>query len=102
LPQHILDGIVPKAVAGLEIRSSSFLIEQYDRERSEQLVVLRSELFRTRDEILAESADILPKRIYQALENANEENLEELTYRITFRKADERSITLAERLTHIK
>jgi type II restriction enzyme len=28
LPQNLLDKIVPKAVAGLEIRSSSFLIEQ--------------------------------------------------------------------------
>ncbi len=37
LPQNILDNIVPKAVAGLEIRSSSFLIEQYDRERNEHL-----------------------------------------------------------------
>ena len=90
------------AVAGLEIRSSSFLIEQYDKERSEQLVVLRSKLFELRDEIIADFADILPERISQALENAKEENLAELTYRISFRKADERSIALAERLTNIR
>jgi len=102
LPQDILDRIVPKAVAGLEIRSSSFLIGQYDRERSEQLVVLRSKLFEMRDEILSSFADILPERIFQALESANEENLAELTYRISFRKANERSVALAERLTTIR
>jgi type II restriction enzyme len=101
-PQDVLDRIVPKAVAGLEIRSSAFLIEQYDRERSEQLVVLRARLFEIRAEIIADFADILPEKISQALENANEENLAELTYRISFRKTDERSAALAERLANIR
>lgn len=102
LPPDILDQIVPKAVAGLEIRSSSFLIEQYDRERNEQLIVLRSRLFEIRDEIIAQYSDILPERISQALQNANEENLAELTYRISFRKSDERDLALAERLENIR
>lgn len=102
LPRENLDRIVPKAVAGLEVRSSSFLIEQYDKERSEQLVVLRSKLFEMRDEIIENFADILPVKIAQALQNSNEENLAELTYRITFRKSDERTAALAERLTNIR
>jgi len=102
LPREALDQIVPKAIAGLEIRSSSFLIEQYDKERSEQLVVLRAKLFEIRDGIIKDFADILPEKISQALQNANEENLVELTYRISFRKSDERRIALAENLINIR
>lgn len=102
LPKDLLDRIVPKAVAGLEIRSSSFLIEQYDRERNEQLVFLRSKLFEIRDEIITNFADILPQRISQLLQGTNEENLAELTYRISFRKSDERIVALAEHLANIR
>lgn len=102
LPQETLDQIVPKAVAGLEIRSSSFLIEQYDKERSEQLIVLRSRLFEIRDEIIRDFADILPEKIFQALQNANEENLATLTYRRTFRKSDDQRIILADYLDEIR
>ncbi len=102
LPPDMLDQIVPKAVAGLEIRSSAFLIEQYDRERNEQLIGLRSRVFEIRDEIIAQYSDILPEGMSQALQKANEENLAELTYRISFRKSDERKIALAERLENIR
>ena len=102
LPQDILSRIVPKAVAGLEIRSSSFLIEQYDKERSEQLIVLRSKLFEIRDEIITHYADILPEKISRALQDANEENLAELTYRISSPRSDGRNVTLAERLKNIR
>jgi hypothetical protein len=101
-PQNILDQIVPKAVAGLEIRSSSFLIEQYDRERNEQLTVLRSRLFELRDEIITRYADILPLKISQSLQNANEENLAGLTYRITLPRSNERNVALVERLESIR
>jgi type II restriction enzyme len=103
LPQNILDNIVPKAVAGLEIRSSSFLIGQYDSERSEQLVVLRSQLFGIRDKIITNFAELLPDKLQQALRNANEENLAELTYRIPSRsKLGEHGNALADQLEKIR
>lgn len=102
LPNDMLATIVPKAVAGLEIRSSSFLIGKYDEERSNQLVLLRKRLFALRDDILASFADILPDRIAAALQNATEDNLADLTYRITFRKVDVRSTELASKLTEIR
>jgi hypothetical protein len=101
LPGDLLDGIVPKAVAGLEVRSSSFLIEQYDKERSEQLIVLRSKLFELRDEIIANFGDTLPEPLKLALQNANEKNLAELTW-TTPRKSNERLADLAGRLSAVR
>lgn len=98
LPQSLLDEIVPKAVAGLEIRSSSFLIEQYDKERNEQLVFLRSKLFEIRDELITNYLGVLPEKIIEVLRNANDDNLAELTYRIPLRVAKE----IAERLEQIR
>lgn len=102
LPKEILDKIVPRAVAGLEIRSSSFLIGQYDKERSEQLVVLRTKLFEIRDDITSNFGDVLSKALRQRLQNANEENLAELTYRISPGKLNDRAVALAERLLAIR
>jgi hypothetical protein len=103
LPEDILAEIVPKAVAGLEIRSSSFLIGEYDRERSEQLVVLRTNLFRLRDQIISEYSDILPAKILDALSNADEDNLAKLSYsyRLPAAKQD-KHVALAQHLAAIR
>lgn len=98
LPLDILSEIVPKAVAGLEVRSSSFLIGEYDRERSEQLVVLRSQLFSIRDDIVENYSDILPSNITESLQKATEENLAELTYRTPSRAVKE----LSDKLVNIR
>jgi hypothetical protein len=102
LPKELLDKIVPKAVAGLEVRSSSFLIEQYDKERNEQLIVLRSKLFEIRDDIIANFADILPESVRLPLQNANEDNLGDLKFRIPARKLGERTVALGERLAALR
>lgn len=102
LPRNLLENIVPKSVAGLEVRSSSFLIEQYDKERNEQLVVLRARLFQIRDEIVSEFLDLLPETLLQTLSGVTEENLKTLTYRVPVRKADERIGALSERLIEIR
>lgn len=98
LPREILDKIVPRAMAGLEVRSSSFLIGHYDKERDQQLVMQRARLFALRDELINDFAALVPDNLQQILLALQETNLAGLTFRIPPR-ADE---VLVEKLKTIR
>jgi len=105
LPKETLDQIVPRAIAGLEVRSSSFLVDQYNRDTEEELGNLRQQLLRLRDETIGSFGNILPKKVLEALQNANEENLENLKFKNTSlkdAKNNESIANMSENLEHIR
>jgi type II restriction enzyme len=84
IPHHKITDYVKKAVAGLEIRSSAFLIEQYEKEmnlRSKKHFKIAIE---TRDIILNEYSDILEhknrKKYVRILESINSETIQAINF----------------------
>ncbi|HPY79898.1 MAG TPA: AccI family restriction endonuclease [Bacilli bacterium] len=100
-----LDTIVPKAICGIEVRSSSFLNKKYDlfsavKIRTNQMVVLSA-----RKEILDKYGELLKKKspsLYQSILDLNEDNLSEANFRISSWKKTEDEIKLSELLKSLK
>lgn len=89
-----LDQIVPRAVAGLEIRSSSFLIDKYDeymRARFEEnlarAVVIRDELMGNYDDVFAQ-----PKKTHwpEILRGITEETISSIDFKVPGWSANDR------------
>ncbi|HZT60144.1 MAG TPA: AccI family restriction endonuclease [Pyrinomonadaceae bacterium] len=86
-PPEMLNKIVPKALAGLEIRSSSFLIEEYDEDLRRRLVEQRSETSKVLEEILRYS-DLLADEARVALEDLNPLTFENYPSRIRLDRSE--------------
>ncbi len=59
IDHSLIDNYVRKAVAGIEVRSSAFLIEHYEAAIAQQKELIVREALRLKDEILAEHEQIL-------------------------------------------
>lgn len=74
-----IDSYVRKAVAGIEVRSSAFLIERYDKEMQERTDSFKIKALTLRDKILSEYVDLfrVPQRTnyLEILKNINESTL---------------------------
>ena len=76
---------VKKAIAGLEIRSSSFLIEKYEKEMQERTKYNLEAALKIRDKILNEFTDILEndkkKHYLEILNSINNQTINAITFR---------------------
>ncbi len=92
---------IKKAVAGLEIRSSSFLINKYDSEMHDRTTYHQDNVYRIRDEILGKYEDLLvsPKR-NQYIEVLNGINAETI-HAINFRRPSWKSNSRLQELTKL-
>ena len=59
IPHHQITDYVKKAVAGIEVRSSAFLIDKYEEAMQLRTQRFTEIAFQTRDKILAEFSDVL-------------------------------------------
>ncbi len=59
IPHHQITDYVKKAIAGIEVRSSSFLIDKYEEAMQLRTKRFTEIAFQTRDNILAEFLDVL-------------------------------------------
>jgi len=59
LPHHELTAYVPKAVAGIEVRSSAFLIDKYEAAMTERTARFMEQALRLKENILANYLDLL-------------------------------------------
>lgn len=59
IPHNQITGYVKKAIAGIEVRSSAFLIERYDEAMQVRTQKYTEIAFETRDKIIAEFLDVL-------------------------------------------
>jgi hypothetical protein len=99
VPHGEITDYVKNAVAGLEVRSSAFLIDTYEDEMNRRTTFHKEEVFRLKDYILNNYADILKKEkrkyIKTILEGINEETI----YGISFRRPSWRSNERLQELT---
>jgi len=81
-----IEDYVKLAVAGLEVRSSSFLIDKYDSEIQKRTIEHSGNIMRVKDEILENYSDLLTAQsgrsaYRQILENITNENMQAISFR---------------------
>ncbi len=101
-PKNELDQIVPKAVAGIEIRSSSFLIEKYDAEIQRKQNIYKTLAINTKQNILENYSDLLTEEWITLLNNINETNLNIISFRVPNRRSNPRLIALSQLFRDLK
>lgn len=109
LSKNQLDVIVPKGVAGIEIRSSSFLIEKYDAEIQRKQNIYKGLALSTKTVILENYIDLLTPEWIDLLNSINETNLSIISFRVPSRRSSQRLVELTnlfkdlkDALTHIQ
>ena len=85
---------VKKAIAGLEIRSSAFLIDKYEEEMQDRTTFHLEEALEIKNKILAKFSDILEddnkKHFIDILESINEQTITSISFRRPSWKATDR------------
>lgn len=85
IPHYHITDYVKKAVAGIEVRSSAFLIDKYEETMQKKIQNFTEIALLTKNKILSDYSDILqhPKRnkYISFLENLNSENLTAISFR---------------------
>jgi type II restriction enzyme len=102
LPKDQLDLLVPKAIAGIEVRSSSFLIDKYDAEIQRKQNSLKELALSTRNIILENYDDLLTDAWRNLLRSINETNLSIISYRVPNRRSSERLVELTNLFKNLK
>jgi len=102
LPKEQLDEIVPKGVAGIEIRSSSFLIEKYDTEIQRKQNIFKDLALSTKGVILENYSDLLTAEWISFLKSINETNLSIISFRVPSKRSSQRLVELTNLFKDLK
>lgn len=99
--------IVPKAIAGLEVRSSAFLLEKYESAMRKRFEHFSKEIFEIKERILGEFSDLLEGNKHRSgyigiLNSMNLENLSEIEFRVPSWKSSERLTELSNLFKSLK
>jgi len=101
-----IDDYVRKAVVGIEVRSSAFLIDHYDREMQERMETYKVKAFTLRDKILSEYQDLLQcpqrKNYIEVLKAINDSTLPITDFKVPGWRSTTRLATLNELFKELK
>jgi hypothetical protein len=102
--QGNLDHIVPKAIAGIEIRSSSFLLDKYDAAMKEKSEQLTRDILNYKTQLLSEYSDVLDsKGSWKELVNSiNNDCLDFISFKAPGWRASEKLAEASELLKKLK
>lgn len=84
LPINELDLIVPKAVCGIEVRSSAFLMEKYEDSMEKRNAKILCDIFTTKEKILNQYGKLLKNKnskLYDIISSICDENLDVISFR---------------------
>jgi type II restriction enzyme len=97
---------VKKSIAGIEIRSSAFLIDRYEHYMNEKRVKLKEKALKIKDKILMEYMDVLqqPNRVryVEVLQELTEDKLSVLDFKVPGWSSSDRLIALNDLLKELK
>ena len=97
-----LSKIVPQAIAGIEIRSSSFLIDKYDAVIQKKQNEYKKIAIESKNIILNQYADLLSSEWIDLLTNINESNLNIISFRVPSKKSSQRLVELTNYFKTLK
>jgi type II restriction enzyme len=100
-----IEDYVRKAIAGLEIRSSAFLIDKYENEMQQRTKFHLEKALEVRDEILSNYRELLEKKnrkYIELLENIDEESIQIINFRRPSWKATEDLQNLSQLFKQLK
>lgn len=101
-----IDGYVRRAIAGIEVRSSSFLIDKYIKESNRIWDENSKRIFELRDDIINNYSDLLTpknrKSYIEILKNINIDNLCSVDFRKPSWKSSARLSELSSKFSEIK
>jgi len=84
MPRDYLDSIVPKAKCGIEVRSSAFLINKYDKYMADKVAKATKNVFDIKETILGHHSDLLKRKdraLFDIISNISGENIHVVEYR---------------------
>lgn len=94
IPHSEITDYVKKAIAGLEIRSSAFLIDKYEQEMQDRTAIHLEQALLVKDKILEDFTDLLEhpkkKHFIDILNSINSETITSISFRRPSWKATER------------
>lgn len=107
IEHSLINDYVKKAVAGIEVRSSAFLIEHYESAMAQQKESLMSEALQIKDDILTTHGELLKtdrKRIlyYNLLQEISEETIPVLSFKVPGWRSTPELSEVNEKLKHLK
>lgn len=106
LPHKDIDDYVVKAVAGIEVRSSAFLIDRYEAYMENHTAQYTERALALRDAIIADYGDLLHaanrKPYYDILTGFNAETIKASDFKVPGWRASERLAKLNDRLKELK
>lgn len=106
IDHHLLTDYVKKAVAGIEVRSSAFLLDKYELAMREKIERCVEESMSIRERILADYSDLLSvpgRTIYlELLQNLTPESLQVVSFRRPTWRSSQRLIALCEEFKKLK
>ena len=101
----VLDNLVPKAKCGIEVRSSSFLINKYNSFMEMKLNAATENIIKIKTIILSRFSDLLKKKDYELfkiISQIDKDNLHVLSYRTPSWRSSEELTELSLLLKQIK
>lgn len=101
----ILDALVPKAKCGIEVRSSSFLINKYNSFMEMKLSTAAENILRMKAMILSRFSDLLKKKDYELfkiISQIEKDNIHVLSYRTPSWRSSEELTELSLLLKDMK
>lgn len=94
IEHSLITNYVKKSIAGLEIRSSAFLIDKYEKEMQDRTTFHLRKALKVKDKILAEYSEVLEdtkkKKYIDILNNINEKTISAINFRRPSWKATDR------------
>lgn len=106
LPHAEITDYVKKAIAGIEVRSSAFLIEKYEAEMKKRTELNTKIALETRDKILNEYSDVLEKpnrkKYIPVLEGISSDTISVTDFRVPGWYASERLVELNDLFHKLK
>lgn len=100
-----IEDYVSKAIAGIEVRSSAFLINKYNEEVNRIVCENTDRVLTLKNRILNEYIDLLDQKrpeLVELLENLNEVSVRTLDFRVTSWRSSQRLQELSSMLSDIK
>lgn len=101
----VLDELVPKAICGIEVRSSAFLMNKYESYMEERNQTLMSQAMALKENILNNYADLLRQKdeeLYKLITYINEDNIHIISFRVPSWKASTELVELSKNMKELK